>query len=86
MYANPAGIRELPRDLGVFAACLFAALAAGHLIFLAGTDKWQSSYPFISWPTLGHPFLSAILLSRLLCASTTGAAKHRSLLSCLCRS
>jgi hypothetical protein len=47
MYANPAGIRELPRDLGVFAACLFAALAAGNLIFLAGTDR--GNHPTISY-------------------------------------
>jgi len=39
MYANPEGIRGLARDLGVFATCLFASVAAGHTMFLAGTDS-----------------------------------------------
>jgi hypothetical protein len=39
MYANPERILDLTRDLGVFATCLFASVAAGHVIFLVGTDS-----------------------------------------------
>lgn len=35
--------RGLARDVGLFAACLFAALLAGHLIFLVSADSANHS-------------------------------------------
>lgn len=40
---STAAIRKLARDVGLFATCLFAAVIAGHLMFLVGVDSANHS-------------------------------------------
>jgi hypothetical protein len=38
-----ANMRRRARDVGLFATCLFASVAAGHLMFLVGVDSANHS-------------------------------------------
>jgi hypothetical protein len=55
------GNRGLARDVGLFAACLFAALPAGHLIFLDSANHSTIAYLGRLWAVLF--FVPCLVLS-----------------------